>query len=472
MDQSRREFLIRTGCAALGAAAFSAGLKQFGLISAMAQQQAPTDYRALVCIFLQGGNDGNNTIIPLDTTGYNAYSGARSGAGLALLPQDLLSITPASIGTPFGLHPSLPELQGLFESGQLAVVANVGPLVQPLTRTDYQSGAPRPYQLFSHADQQTQWQTSRSDTEVHVGWGGRTADLTESLNNGSTFPIVTSVSGGGTPVYGIGLTTQALGISPAPTPLNQVLILNGFNNTPESVARRSAMDQIRGLDTSMTMIAAAGDATQQAITIGQAFSTDPTLTTVFPTSSIGNQLKQVAKVIKLNQTSPALSLDRQIFFCQLGGFDTHQNQLTNQGNLFADLSAAMKAFYEATVEIGVEAKVTTFTLSDFGRTLQPSGSGAGSVGSDHGWGNHQFVLGGSVKGGDFYGVPGSNGTAFPTLSLGGPDDTDTRGRWIPTCAVEQYAATLASWYGLAAGDVATVFPLIGRFTTADLGFLV
>jgi uncharacterized protein (DUF1501 family) len=472
MDQSRREFLIRTGCAALGAAAFSAGLKQFGLISAMAETLAPTDYRALICIFLEGGNDGNNTIIPLDAPGYGAYSAARSGAGLALDSGTLLSITPSSIGTSFGLHPSLPELQGLFNSGQLAVVANVGPLVQPLTRADYQSGAPRPYQLFSHADQQTQWQTSRSDAEVHVGWGGRTADLTASLNDGSTFPIVTSVSGGGRPVFGIGLTSQALGISPAPTPLNQVLILNGFNNTPESLARRSAMDQIRGLDTSMTMIAAAADATEQAITIGQAFSTDPALTTVFPSSSIGNQLKQVAKVIKLNQTSPALSLNRQIFFCRLGGFDTHQNQVDNQANLFADLSAAMKAFYDATVEIGVDTKVTTFTLSDFGRTLQPSGSGAGSVGSDHGWGNHQFVLGGAVKGGDFYGVPGSNGTVFPTLSLGGPDDTDTRGRWIPTCAVEQYAATLASWFGLAPADVQTVFPLIGRFTTADLGFLL
>jgi uncharacterized protein (DUF1501 family) len=231
------------------------------------------------------------------------------------------------------------------------------------------------------------------------------------------------------------------------------------------------MDAIRGMDPDVTMVAATGDATQQAITIGQALSSDPALVTVFPGTRLGNQLKQVAKLISLNLSSPTLSLNRQIFFCNLGGFDTHQNQVTNQADLLTDLSQSMKAFYDATIELGVDTRVTTFTLSDFGRTLQPSGSGAGSVGSDHGWGNHQFVVGGAVTGGDFYGVVGSNGTVFPTLSLGGPDDTDTRGRWIPTCAVEQYAATLASWYGVAPADIPTVFPLIGRFTTADLGFL-
>jgi uncharacterized protein (DUF1501 family) len=470
MDSSRREFLIRTGCAALGAAAFSAGLKQFGLISALAEPLAPTDYRALVCIFLAGGNDGNNMIVPLDASGYGAYNTVRSSAGLAIDSGTLLSITPPSIGMPFGLHPSLTELQTLFKDDKkLAVVANVGPLVQPITRTDYQGGAPRPYQLFSHSDQVTQWQTSRADTVAHVGWGGRTADLTVGANNGSTFPILTSVAGN--PIFGIGMNLRPLGISPAPTPLNQVLVLNGFSNSAESTARRSAMDDIRTLDLGVTMVAATSDATQQAVTIGQALSTDPTLATVFPASAIGNQLKQVAKLISLNQTSPQLSLNRQIFFCQLGGFDTHQNQVANQANLLSDLSQGMKAFYDATVEIGVSTKVTTFTLSDFGRTLQPSGNGSASVGSDHGWGNHHFVLGGSVVGGDFYGVPGPNGTVFPTLQLAGPDDTDNRGRWIPTCAVEQYAATLASWYGLAAGDLPTVFPLIGKFTTANLGFL-
>jgi uncharacterized protein (DUF1501 family) len=233
------------------------------------------------------------------------------------------------------------------------------------------------------------------------------------------------------------------------------------------------MDFLRTIDRSATLVAAASDATKQAVDIIASLGgTDPTLTTVFPNTGIGNQLKQVAKVIKLNQTSPSLSLNRQIFFCTLGGFDTHQNQINGQQTLLAQLSAAMKALYDATVELGVDSRVTTFTLSDFGRTLQPSGSGVGTVGSDHGWGSHQFVVGGGVIGGNFYGVPGPNGTVYPTLQLGGPNDTDNRGRWIPTASVEQYAATLATWYGLASGDLPVVFPLLSRFTTPNLGFLM
>ena len=196
-----------------------------------------------------------------------------------------------------------------------------------------------------------------------------------------------------------------------------------------------------------------------------------TLTTAFPNTTLGNQLLQVAKVIKFNSTSPALGLNRQIFFCQLGGFDTHQNQVNTQATLLTQLSQAMKAFHAATMELGVEQQVTAFTLSDFGRTLQPAGTGAGVVGSDHAWGNHHFIVGGAVQGGDFYGVPGPNGTVFPQLQLGGPSDTDTRGRWIPTVSVEQYAATLARWYGVSAADLPLVFPNIGRFSTTNLGFL-
>ena len=182
------------------------------------------------------------------------------------------------------------------------------------------------------------------------------------------------------------------------------------------------------------MLAAASKTTQQAIDIGQTLSTDPTLNTVFPNTTLGNQLKQVAKVIKFNGTSPSLGLNRQIFFCQLGGFDTHQNQIGSQSSLLAQVSQAVKAFYDATLEIGVEQQVTTFTLSDFGRTLQAAGSGANVVGSDHAWGNHHFVVGGAVRGGDFYGVPGPNGSVFPVLQLNGPSDTDNRGRWIPTAS--------------------------------------
>ena len=247
MDRSRRDFLIRTSCAALGAAALSSGLKKFGLISAMAETLAPTDYRALVCIFLSGGNDGNNMIVPLTGTQNTSYTSARSSSGLALDGATLHSITPPSIGDPFGLHASMPELQTLFDDHRLAVVCNVGPLVQPITRQEYKNGAPRPYQLFSHSDQVAQWQTSRADTREHVGWGGRAGDMTLAFNNGSAFPIVTSLAG--QQLFGIGLDSNQLSISGAPTPLNQVLVLSGFSGSSASIARRTAMDAIRGMET-------------------------------------------------------------------------------------------------------------------------------------------------------------------------------------------------------------------------------
>jgi uncharacterized protein (DUF1501 family) len=467
MNVTRREFLLQTGQAcvgyALGAAAFVAGVERFSLINLFAQG---SDYKALVCVFLAGGNDGNNMVVPTTTTEYNAYAAARASSGLGIPRDSLLPITPLSIGNPFGLHPSLVELQSLWNEQRLSVVCNVGPLVQPLTRQQYQSGAPRPYQLFSHSDQVSQWQTSIADRVGQTGWGGRTAD--RFAPNSAGFPMITALSGG---IFTRGQTTSPLSISPAPTALNQVLVLSGFGTTADEVARRNSLTALRTMDNEAALVGSASKTTQQAIDIGQALSTDPTLTTVFPNTTLGNQLKQVAKVIKFNAGSPALGLSRQIFFCQLGGFDTHQNQVGSQSSLLIQVSQAIRAFYDSTVELGLDRQITTFTLSDFGRTLQPAGTGAGVVGSDHAWGNHHFVVGGAVRGGDFFGVPGPNGTVFPVLQLSGPSDTDNRGRWIPTASVEQYAATLASWYGVSGADIPIVFPNIGRFQTSDLGFL-
>jgi uncharacterized protein (DUF1501 family) len=466
MQLTRREFLLQTSACvgyALGAAAFVAGVQRFALINAFAQGN---DYRALVCVFLAGGNDGNNMVIPTSTTEYNLYSTARTASGLAIAQGSLLPITPTSIGTSFGLHPNLAELHSLWGEQKLAVACNVGPLVQPLTRADYLGGAPRPYQLFSHSDQVAQWQTAISDRVGSTGWGGRTAERFNVHPSG--FPTITALSGG---IFSRGATTSPLTIAAAPTALNQVLVLSGFGTTADEVARRTSMDVLRTIDTGNALVSGAHRTTQQAVDIGKIFSTDVTLTTAFPNTTLGNQLLQVAKVIKFNSTSAALGLNRQIFFCQLGGFDTHQNQVNTQVNLLTQLSQAMKAFHAATMELGVEQQVTAFTLSDFGRTLQPAGTGANVVGSDHAWGNHHFIVGGAVQGGDFYGVPGPNGTVFPQLQLGGPSDTDTRGRWIPTVSVEQYAATLAQWYGVSAADLQLVFPNIGRFSTTNLGFL-
>jgi len=349
----------------------------------------------------------------------------------------------------------------------MAIACNVGTLIHPMTQAQYiNNSVPKPFALFSHSDQIQAGQSGRADIKFGTGWGGRTSDATLTCNAGSGFPTITSIAGSS--IFCIGLQQRPLSIGTGA--LNTVLVLNGFNSTPESVARKNSMDYLRTVDLTATMIAGASSTTQQALDISADFSTDPTLTTVFPSTGIGNQLKQVAKVIKLNQST--LGLERQIFFVSQGGYDTHQNQLTGQGNNFTDLSQALSAFYSATIELGLQNNITTFTLSDFGRTLQPSGSGA-DVGSDHGWGNHQFVIGDSVLGGDFFGTVGPNGTLFPTLQTGGPDDTSTngRGRWIPTSSVDQYGATLAKWFGVADIDVSTVFPLIGNFTTADLGFM-
>jgi uncharacterized protein (DUF1501 family) len=405
-------------------------------------------------------------VVPLTTADYNAYAAARSTSGLALAQGSLLPITPLSIGNPFGLHPSLAELQTLWNQQKVSVVCNVGPLVQPLTRQDYQAGAPRPYQLFSHSDQVAQWQTSIADRVSATGWGGRMSDRFATPPSG--FPMVTALSGG---IFTRGQSTSPLSIAPAPTALNQVLVLNGFGTNADEVARRTAFDSLRALDTESSLVAATSKTTQQAVDIGRILNTDVSLATIFPNTTLGNQLKQVAKVIKFNAASPALGLTRQIFFCQLGGFDTHQNQVATQASLLQQVSQAVAAFYQSTVELGMDQQVTTFTLSDFGRTLQPAGTGSGVVGSDHAWGSHHFVVGGAVRGGDFFGVPGPNGSVFPVLQLNGPSDTDNRGRWIPTASVEQYAATLASWYGVGPGDIPMVFPNIGRFAVSDLGFM-
>jgi uncharacterized protein (DUF1501 family) len=455
--------LRRSGCGALSVAALASGVDRFGLVQAFAQGDS---YRALVCIFLGGGNDGNNLVVPLDAAGYGAYYSARSAAGLAIAQASLLPIVPKSIGTDFGLHPSLAAIHPLFADGRLAIVSNVGPLIQPLSKQDYMQGAPRPYQLFSHSDQIAQWQTSISTSVSPTGWGGRVADTFGVSSSG--YPLITALAGG---VFARGQFTSPLTVASAPTALNQQLLVNGFGTAADERVRLNAMNYLRTIDRDSPLVAAASNLTQQAVDLGTAFNVDPVLSTVFPATTLGNQLRQVAKLIKFNLGSGVPALARQIFFCSLGGFDTHQGQVNTQATLLTQVSQAMKAFYDATVELQVESQVVTFTLSDFGRTLRPAGS-AGTVGSDHAWGSHHLVMGGSVVGGDFYGVPGPNGTVFPTLQLSGPDDTDNRGRWIPTAAVDQYAATLARWFGVDETNINTVFPQLRNFSLRDLGFLL
>src|ERR1043166_8224832 len=479
MPLTRRQFLCRS-FGAFGAAALA--MERFGLLNAFAQS---TDYRALVCIFLFGGNDSGNVVIPYDD--YATYATARQASGIAIPQSSLLQISPASIASRFGLHPSLPGLYDLWNLGKLAVVCNIGPLVQPTTRSSYINGTVRlPSNLFSHSDQQNEWQTSIANSQgiqVGGGWGGRIADKTGPMN-GTTFPPITSVAG--TPVFVAGNVEQPLAIAPAPTALNTALRLDGFPNPPDNDARYLAMAQLLQQDQKLTLIRGGSRITTEALAVEKAIrlAGDP-LVPPFPLSprtSLGNQLEQVAKMISYCTSAggkAALGMSRQIFFCSLGGFDTHSAQVTSaaspttgtHANLLAQVSGAMKAFYDATVSLGVASQVTTFTLSDFARTFVPNGN----LGTDHAWGSHHFVMGGSVLGGNFYGVRGSNGTVFPTLTANGPDDTDqggsARGRWIPTTAVDQYGATLASWFGVSNADLPAVFPNIGSFGTANLGFV-
>jgi uncharacterized protein (DUF1501 family) len=468
MATSRRDFLRNSACA-LGGVALASSLETFGAVHALTPQAA-TDYRALVCVFLNGGNDGNNMFVSLDQ--YTSYFNARNPAQLAIPQANLLQVSPVSGGS-YGFHPNMPEIQSLFNSGKLAVLCNNGPLVEPLSKTTYQNGTgKKPLQLFSHSDQVGLFQTAIANSVSQTGWAGRVADKTSGLNVPATFPNNVSIAGVNLLLTGV--ETRQLAVADSNTTLANVLILSDAPGASASdiSSRKASFNEIRTFDTNFKLIKAASDTRSTAIQTDNALATvNPILTTPFPSpsTSISRQLLQVARLIKAcTDPTAGINMKRQIFFVQIGGFDTHSAQVNGQANLLLQVSQAINAFYNATVELGLQDKVTLFTMSDFGRTLQPAGSGAAAVGSDHAWGNHQFIVGGAVLGHTLYGT-------YPTLALGGPDDTDggsnPRGRWIPTTSVEQYAATLATWYGLSPADLEAVFPLIGRFSTPNLGFL-
>lgn len=459
MKTSRRKFLQHS-CHTLGAATLAASVERFGLMNALAASAAQTDYKALVCVFLFGGNDGNNMIIPYETSEYATYQtvrGQTTSGGLGIPLANLLQVTAPSHSRRFGFHPNMTGLQTIYNANKLAVLCNTGTLVQPLTKSEYQANAPRPQNLFSHDDQQLQWQCAISDQFSRSGWGGRLADATKFLNGTEPFPLLTSVAG-------INLFVTGNQARPISIPQSGTFGLSGFGSSTVSQARLSALQQILTFDRQATLVNAASETMSSAITNSTILN--PIITnansTVAPlfsslNTSLSRQLFQVAKILEGRAT---LRLNRQIFFVSLGGFDTHNNQVNDQGNLFTQLSQAMKAFYDATVQLGIADKVTTFTLSDFGRTFKPASGG----GTDHAWGNHHVVLGGAVNGGNFYGQ-------FPTLTLGGINDISNEGRWLPTTSVDQYGATLAQWFGVPAGDLATVFPNLSRFSTNNLGFM-
>ena len=481
MGLSRRRFVECT-CKSVAGLGMAHALRRFGLMNAYAQ--SITDYKALVCVFMFGGNDGNNLVVPTDATGYTAYSTARGGTdSLVLLapggPNTLLPITLANNqavygSNMFGLHPVMPEMQSLFNNKALAIQANVGPLIKPTTKTQYQTaGWQKPTNLFSHSDQQNEWQTSGPNSQGTTGWGGRIADVIQYANSGSQYPTLVSLAGAAVfaagkntnPVTLLAQNANGSGVSPAVTGVN-CSSGSSQSSTANCNARTTTIQQVLQFDTGISLVQSASDAANKSFLYTQLLNNSRAGQippwAAFPTTSIGNQLRQVAEIIQVRQM---LNMNRQIFFVSLGGFDTHSGQGTTLGtgqqpNLLSQLSPALNAFYNATVAMNLQNSVTTFTLSDFARTLQPNTGG----GSDHAWGNHQLILGGAVKGGDMYGQ-------YPHLVLGGSDDAGNNGRWIPTTSIDQYGATLASWFGVALSDLPNIFPNLGNFQTQNLGFV-
>ena len=447
---TRRTFLRQAACAALG----TTGLLNtiFDLRKLSAATIADTgDFKALVCLFLFGGNDANNVIIPNDASGYASYAAARGS--LAIAQSSLLPLTlQEGDGRVFGFHSNLAELQALFNQGKLGLVANVGTLVAPITRAQYLAGgAAVPPQLFSHADQSVQWQTSVPEQPPRTGWGGRAADLLQSLNAGSKISL--SISIAGTNTFEVGNTVIPYQVSPAGS-----IGLAGFDGSANANIRLQAFKDLMASSQQNLFAQAYADTVERSMANNElltaALAGVPALQTVFPATTLAGQLNMVAKLIAARNS---LGMRRQIFFCAVQGYDTHGDQLTAQADLLTELSQGMNAFYSATSELGVAQEVTTFTASDFGRTFPTNGNG-----SDHGWGSHQFVMGGAVRGGRLFGT-------FPTLAVNGPDDTG-RGRWIPTTSVDEFSSTLASWFGVSASDMPTVLPNIGRFANPNLGF--
>ncbi len=448
---ARRDFLRHASrLSAIAGTPFALNLMAAGAASA----QSAGDHKALVCIFLAGGNDHSNTVVPRSGSGYTSYQQARPS--LALPAANLLSIDPAGYtGNPLGLHPSLAAIQPLFNQQRVALMANVGTLVAPITRAQWNSGRPTvavPLQLFSHSDQQGAWQTGLPDRASQTGWQGRMGDLLASTYNpGSGVSIAMSVAGNNLMQAGNSTIQYQLTTDGAV----RVAALSGlYGSGTGATAVRRLMSESRAhlLESELNRISNRAIATEAVV--GNAISGVAAGAT-FPQTGLGRQLQMVARMIAARG---ALGQRRQMFFVQQGGYDFHDNLLTDQGARLRELGDAMAAFYQATTALGVANQVTTFTASDFGRALQHNGRG-----SDHGWGGHHFVMGGAVQGNRVYGQ-------FPTVALNGPEDSG-RGALIPTTSVDEYTATLARWFGVSLANLPLVLPNIGRFASRDLGFM-
>jgi len=453
---SRRDFMRQSSCALVGASAFASTLLNLGITNLAEGFQAPdnNDYKALVCILFAGGIDSFNILVPRGNIEYGEYNQIRSD--LALEQDTLLPITPqTNDGKAYGLHPSMLEVQGLFNDGNLALLANVGTLVEPTTLEQFENNSVKlPLGMFSHSDQIAHWQTSIPNQRSVTGWGGRMADIMSTINLNQNISMNISLSGSN--IFQVGnesfeYEVQANGAGG--------IEINGFGNNedPYYEIKTNAINRILEREYNnifeKTIAAKTKDSIENNRLFSSAIENIDDFSTQFSQSKFSQSLQMVAKTIAARNI---LEMRRQTFFIQLGGWDHHDEVLNNQRQMLPVVSKGLSEFYSALKEIGIENEVTTFTTSDFGRTLTSNGRG-----SDHAWGGNHMVMGGAVKGRDIYGE-------YPSLFAGNPLDTG-RGRLIPTTSIDSYFAELACWFGVNTTDLPKIFPNIENFYDINSG---
>ena len=457
-SQTRRHFLKKLALG-VGSASLLATQSKLQLMqSAMAMStdySGFTDHKSLVCIFLFGGNDSFNMLVPYEQAAYNQYNTVRSS--LAISRNSLLPLK----GDEYALHPSMADMQALYNQDNLAVMGNVGPLIQPTTRAEFQNESARlPADLFSHNHQQEFWETGATATgnTRQPGWGGRMIDLLITANADQTSPSLFSLSGNSVWQRGEKALDFVLNSN---TGIEQIKAFTENNWPRYKNSRIDAWQKILQQNSPSLLNQQLNNTylrTDERIgNLVEQYALAPEITTVFPEEgNFGKQLSTVANMISIREN---LGMKRQIFFVGLGGWDTHGNQLIDHADRLSTLNAGLSSFYKATEELGVENSVTTFTASEFGRSLSINGDG-----TDHAWAGHHLVMGGAVDGGKVHGE-------MPELVLDGPDDAQDTGRLIPKHGIDQYGATLGKWMGMTDSDLLDIFPNLSNFDTTDLGFM-
>jgi uncharacterized protein (DUF1501 family) len=438
----RRNFLRNSSKAAIAPL-----LPRLFASSAFAESTS-SDYKAVVCLYLFGGNDGNNMLVPMDDY-YQQYTVGRGA--ITLSRNSLLPLAGSTSGRLFGLHPALTNLTSLYNQGHAALVANAGPLTTPLTKATIAQGAATPQDLFGHTSQLAEWQSAITRTSSSTGWAGRIADVLSAQSQTTALPTVVSTAGWS--LLGAGAKTSAVATSGGSSTIQ---VLNALSTLGPVISRLEQGDPLNHLHDLISQ--RQSGFMGQANVLAQVFQAGSGIRTVFPQTSIGQQLQTVAQIIHGRSQS---GTSKQIFFCQDANlYDTHAKQLDGQMSNLLDIDAALGAFMAAMTEIGMFDNVTLFSMTDFARAKQVNST----AGTDHAWGNHHFVAGGAVRGGKIYGT-------FPSLVMGGDDDAGTTGLWIPTTSGSQYAATLAQWLGVGPSDLGSIFPELGNFSTQTLNFV-